>query len=262
MKRFFFCSVVLHLLLVPFFLSFLRVEAKVLPEKQIIELEMVALGQTAEQQGGGGGGGSPQKVKAEPASAPKNEVKPKVVSSVLKVESAVKTKPTKQTVQRSEERKSISAKPARTGDAEKATGSGNGIGTGNGSGNGAGSGSGNGMGSGNGSGSGSGNGMGSGNGSGSKGYQSPQLLSRTEPVYPSEAREKGLTGRVVVRIQVLTNGRCGSVTVQQSSGHIQLDQAAVNAVHKWRFVPAKEKGSGQPLACYTTVPIVFNLKKL
>ncbi|MGH8475705.1 MAG: energy transducer TonB, partial [Methylococcales bacterium] len=43
-----------------------------------------------------------------------------------------------------------------------------------------------------------------------------------------------------------------------SSGHEVLDEAALNAVRRWRFVPAKRAGVAQ--ASWATVPIEFELR--
>ncbi|VDL37007.1 hypothetical protein BANRA_03141 [Pseudomonas aeruginosa] len=64
-------------------------------------------------------------------------------------------------------------------------------------------------------------------------------LGNPPPEYPSLALRRGWEGRVVLRIRVLPNGRAGSVEVTRSSGRKQLDDAAVEAVKGWKFVPAK-----------------------
>lgn len=92
------------------------------------------------------------------------------------------------------------------------------------------------------------------------GIVQPGILSQVEPVYPAQARQAGREGTVVVRIQILTNGRPGEVSVYRSSGWASLDDAAVEAVQKWRFIPAKDRDSGQAVVCYTTMPVRFRLR--
>ena len=120
------------------------------------------------------------------------------------------------------------------------------------------------QGSGTGSGAGTGAGTGTGNeGSGtgrSGGIIAPGILSRAEPSYPESARQAGQQGSVVLKIQILTNGRPGEISVYQSSGYDLLDDAAIRAIAKWRFVPAKDRLTGQPIVCYTTMPVVFRLR--
>ncbi|SMD10044.1 energy transducer TonB [Sporomusa malonica] len=88
----------------------------------------------------------------------------------------------------------------------------------------------------------------------------PGILSRREPAYPEPARQAGIEGTVVLRIEILENGRAGQVSIYKSSGSGLLDAAAVAAVQHWRFVPAKMQGTGQSIACQTTMPVVFKLK--
>lgn len=104
-----------------------------------------------------------------------------------------------------------------------------------------------------------GDGSGSGGGKGSQGLIPPGILSKVEPVYPQAARNAGQSGTVMLRIQILPNGRSGNITVTASSGYGLLDDAAVNAVRQWRFIPAKDRSSGKTVACYTTLPVTFQL---
>jgi protein TonB len=106
-----------------------------------------------------------------------------------------------------------------------------------------------------------GTGNGSGNGSGKKGsIVRPRILSKVEPTYPESARRAGQEGTAVVRIQILANGLPGDVTINTTSGYDLLDDAAVAAVQKWRFIPAKSQESGASIMCYTTMPVSFRLK--
>ncbi|AJQ28728.1 energy transducer TonB [Pelosinus fermentans] len=88
----------------------------------------------------------------------------------------------------------------------------------------------------------------------------PQILSKVDPDYPEGARTAGLTGTVVVKIQILANGLPGDVTISATSGHDILDAAVVAAVQKWRFVPAKDPESGASIMCYTNMPVTFRFK--
>jgi TonB family protein len=67
----------------------------------------------------------------------------------------------------------------------------------------------------------------------------PRIIENPKPVYPLEARQKGYEGKVLLRVEVLTNGRVGKVEVKKSSGYELLDQAALEAMKRWRFIPAK-----------------------
>lgn len=67
----------------------------------------------------------------------------------------------------------------------------------------------------------------------------PRIIENPKPVYPLEARQKGYEGKALLRVEVLTNGRVGKVEVEKSSGYEILDQAAIEAMKRWRFIPAK-----------------------
>jgi len=87
----------------------------------------------------------------------------------------------------------------------------------------------------------------------------PSILSKSDPSYPQSARQGGLEGTVVLKVQILENGRAGNISISRSSGHEILDDAAIAALREWRFAPAKDRDSGQAISCYTTLPISFRL---
>ena len=76
--------------------------------------------------------------------------------------------------------------------------------------------------------------------------------------YPRLAKREEWEGTVVLRAQVLPSGRVGSVSVQKSSGHSVLDDAALAAAKTWSFVPATQ--GGQPVAGTVTFPVQFKLQ--
>ncbi|QDR82976.1 energy transducer TonB [Sporomusa termitida] len=110
-------------------------------------------------------------------------------------------------------------------------------------------------------------GSGSGTGSGSAGtpgaaggIAAPGILSKVDPHYPPAARKAGQEGTVLLRIQILANGRPGEISIARSTGYEALDAAAAAAVRKWQFVPAKDRSSGRTVACTTTMPVSFRLR--
>jgi len=82
-------------------------------------------------------------------------------------------------------------------------------------------------------------------------------LNNPKPPYPLAARRHGAEGRVVLRAQVLEDGRCAEVRIVRSSGHALLDESALSTVRRWRFVPATRAGT--PVAASVDVPISFRL---
>lgn len=91
------------------------------------------------------------------------------------------------------------------------------------------------------------------------GIAKPNILTKVNPVYPPAARQANLEGTVVLKIQILSSGRPGEIYVARSSGYPSLDEAAIEAVRQWQFVPAKDLNSGQPIVCTISQPISFQL---
>ena len=83
-------------------------------------------------------------------------------------------------------------------------------------------------------------------------------LSNPAPTYPPLSRRMGEEGKVVLRVHVEPTGRPSQVEVRTSSNSPRLDQAALDAVWRWKFVPAKR--GDEPVAAWVLVPITFNLK--
>lgn len=79
------------------------------------------------------------------------------------------------------------------------------------------------------------------------------------PVYPNEAKKRGEEGIVILLIELNDRGGVNSVVVDQGSGFKSLDRAALDAVRRWRFQPAKMAGIG--IASSVKVPIRFELEK-
>ena len=84
-------------------------------------------------------------------------------------------------------------------------------------------------------------------------------VSKTPPTYPSSLLSKGIGGRVLVNCTVDDTGRVTGTSIKQSSGHPDLDKAAVNAVNKWKFKPATKAGRKLKASCI--VPFNFEVKK-
>jgi len=84
-------------------------------------------------------------------------------------------------------------------------------------------------------------------------------LNNPKPPYPLAARRQGTEGRVVLRAQVLENGRCTEVHIVRSSGHALLDASALTTVRRWRFVPATR--AGKAVSSWVEVPIHFRLQR-
>jgi len=61
-----------------------------------------------------------------------------------------------------------------------------------------------------------------------------------------------------LRLRVLENGRVGEVLVEQSAGFRDLDIAAVSAVKKWLFEPARR--GKEPVSVWVLLSVKFQLQ--
>ena len=83
-------------------------------------------------------------------------------------------------------------------------------------------------------------------------------LDNPAPVYPPLARRLGEEGRVMLRVHVEASGLPSKVEIRTSSGSERLDQAALETVKRWKFVPARQGDTAVP--AFVVVPISFSLK--
>jgi periplasmic protein TonB len=81
---------------------------------------------------------------------------------------------------------------------------------------------------------------------------------QVKPRYPVSARRAGAQGITLLKLRVLENGKVGEVQIEQSAGHADLDNAAVDAVKRWLFEPAR---MGKiPVAVWVLLPVKFELQ--
>jgi TonB family protein len=73
------------------------------------------------------------------------------------------------------------------------------------------------------------------------------------PVYPPKALSRGQEGEVRVRITVDTAGRVAAAQVVSATPPDVFDQAAVDAVRKWRFEPVMRDGRPIEASIATTI---------
>ncbi len=82
-------------------------------------------------------------------------------------------------------------------------------------------------------------------------------LHNPKPAYPPMARKLGIEGTVTLRILVSADGATEQSRIITSSGTEALDAAAMEAVQRWRFVPARD--GRVAIAHWVDVPISFKL---
>ena len=85
----------------------------------------------------------------------------------------------------------------------------------------------------------------------------PRIIRAIPPVYPYEAKEQQLNGRVVLRFIVDTEGWACEPEVVSSEPEGVFDQAALDAVAEYQFNPATK--DGKPVNCIVRMPVVFKM---
>jgi protein TonB len=83
-------------------------------------------------------------------------------------------------------------------------------------------------------------------------------LHNAPPRYPAVARRMRLQGTATLRVLVGTDGHPQRVRLEKSSGVQLLDDAALEGVQRWMFVPARQ--GAKPIAAEVDVPLRFRLK--
>ena len=84
----------------------------------------------------------------------------------------------------------------------------------------------------------------------------PVVISKVEPEYSEEARKAKWQGMVTITFEVNEQGVPQNLRVKQPLG-MGLDEKAIEAVLKWRFLPGRKKG--QPVTVSAQVQINFRL---
>ncbi len=82
-------------------------------------------------------------------------------------------------------------------------------------------------------------------------------LKNPPPTYPAMSRKLQEEGKVLLQVKVTAAGTAEQVQIKRSSGYPRLDEAALNTVLRWRFVPARQ--GSEVIASNVVVPIVFRL---
>jgi TonB family protein len=86
-------------------------------------------------------------------------------------------------------------------------------------------------------------------------FAQPKLVRQARPSYPSEAKEAGISGRVVVEGLIAPDGTVHDVNAL--SGPPVLADAAVAAVKQWMYAPVTVEG--RPVASKVKVTMTFSL---
>ena len=91
---------------------------------------------------------------------------------------------------------------------------------------------------------------------GDDGVSAPRLLSKVEPEYTEEARERKINGTVTLSCEVHADGRAHNIKILEGLEG-GLNDKAIEAVEAWKFQPGLK--DGKPVAVSATVEINFRL---
>lgn len=89
-------------------------------------------------------------------------------------------------------------------------------------------------------------------------YDPPQPLSPIRPKYPKSAKENRISGTVIVQVYVDKNGRVTETSILRGIPNSGLDEAAIKAIRKTRFKPAKQRE--ESVGVWISIPVNFRLK--
>jgi TonB family protein len=84
-----------------------------------------------------------------------------------------------------------------------------------------------------------------------------RVLKDVQPLYPADAKARGIAGTVELVCTVANDGRAKDIKVVKSVDP-RLDDAAVKALEQWEFAPALK--FGEPVPARMTVEMTFSLK--
>ena len=86
----------------------------------------------------------------------------------------------------------------------------------------------------------------------------PQPMTRITPQYPEIAQEAGIEGVVVVQAFIDKKGRVKETLILKGVPNTGLDEAAMEAIRKTRFKPAKQRE--RAVGVWISIPVNFKLK--
>ena len=87
--------------------------------------------------------------------------------------------------------------------------------------------------------------------------QKPSILRSPDPDYPEAAKRANREAVVIVEFTVDVDGKPIDIKVTEPKG-FGFDEAAIDAIKRWRFTPAKKGGESVPMR--VRQPIRFNLE--
>ena len=86
----------------------------------------------------------------------------------------------------------------------------------------------------------------------------PQPMTSIRPTYPEIAQEAGIEGVVVVQAFIDKKGRVKETLILKGVPNTGLDEAAMEAIRRTRFKPAKQRE--RAVGVWISIPVNFKLK--
>jgi TonB family protein len=83
----------------------------------------------------------------------------------------------------------------------------------------------------------------------------PRPIYTPEPEFPAKANKENYQGMVVLNVIVDEGGKISRIALVRPQG-MGMEEAAIEAVQKWRFKPALK--NGQPVAVEMNIEVAFN----
>ena len=85
-----------------------------------------------------------------------------------------------------------------------------------------------------------------------------QLLTKTVPKYPDDAKKARIQGKVLLNAEIGKDGTVEKLDVV--SGPSELQQSSLDAVRQWTYKPFLL--NGEPVNVKTTVTVIYTLAPL
>ena len=89
-------------------------------------------------------------------------------------------------------------------------------------------------------------------------FARPQHHLNPPPDYPVMLRQRGIEGTVWLRVRVDRAGLPEQIVLFKTSGYRLFDEAALRAVARWRFKPARSQGT--TMVSWVEFPVRFTLQ--
>lgn len=84
-----------------------------------------------------------------------------------------------------------------------------------------------------------------------------EYLNNPAPAYPISAKSRNIQGKVLIDVVVKVDGTPEHVVISRSSGSKALDESALEAVKRWRFIPARR--GNEVVQANVVVPVEFKI---